>query len=81
MLRFSILAALIFAPFLTLPVLPASASGCASAASQVASQTGGQVIGVQAANQGGQAVCVVTVLVPGSGGGPPQRRTVTVPAG
>lgn len=52
-------------------------SGCASAASQAAAQTGGEVIGVQ---QSGN-VCVVTVLIRDpQGQRPPSRQTVRIPA-
>lgn len=52
---------------------------CSAAASQAAAQTGGQVLSVQASNQGGQTVCVVTVLIPGEGGERPRRTTITIP--
>lgn len=57
----------------------ALAGDCSSAASQVAAQTGGQVLSVSAKNQGGQTVCKVTVLVPASGNERPKKMTVTVP--
>lgn len=54
--------------------------GCASAAAQAQSQTGGQVIRAQMSTQGGQKVCVVTVLVSDpSGAKPATRKTVTIP--
>ncbi|KQT88560.1 hypothetical protein ASG48_02070 [Aurantimonas sp. Leaf443] len=55
-----------------------AAADCSGAASQAASQTGGQVLSVSPRQQGGQTVCVVTVLVPGKDGGRPRRQTVTI---
>ncbi|KAA0971060.1 hypothetical protein FPY71_11485 [Aureimonas fodinaquatilis] len=52
---------------------------CSAAASQAAAQSGGQVLSVTMAQQGGRTVCVVTLLVPGRDGGRPRRTTVTVP--
>lgn len=52
---------------------------CSAAAAQAAAQTGGQVLSVSASNQGGQTVCVVTVLIPGQGGERPRRTTITLP--
>jgi len=55
-----------------------AASDCSGAASRAASQTGGQVLSVSTRNQGGQMVCVVTVLVPGKGNERPRKRTITI---
>jgi hypothetical protein len=59
---------------------PSAASGdCSAAAAQVVAQTGGQLLSATPSNQGGQAVCKVTVLVPGAGNERPKKVTVTVP--
>ncbi|MCQ0989597.1 hypothetical protein [Jiella marina] len=55
-----------------------AASDCSGAASRAARQTGGQVLSVSTRNQGGQMVCVVTVLVPGKGNERPRKRTITI---
>lgn len=52
---------------------------CSGAANQVVSQTGGQLLSASAQTQGGQAVCVITVLVPGNGNDRPKKVTVSVP--
>ncbi|PWW02226.1 hypothetical protein DFR52_102894 [Hoeflea marina] len=57
---------------------PALAGDCSGAASQVAAQTGGQVLSVSAKSQGGGTVCQVTVLIPGNGNERPKKKTVTV---
>lgn len=59
------------------PMLLAAAD-CSSAASRAARQTGGQVLSVSTRTQGGQTVCVVTVLVPGKGNERPRKQTVTI---
>ncbi|NDV87787.1 hypothetical protein GTW51_13860 [Aurantimonas aggregata] len=51
---------------------------CSGAAAQAAAQTGGQVLSVSSREEGGQTVCVVTVLVPGTDGGRPRKETVTI---
>ncbi len=53
--------------------------GCSAAAAQAAAQSGGQVLSVQIADQGGRTVCVVTVLVPARDGSRPRRQTITIP--
>ncbi|WP_019996459.1 hypothetical protein [Aureimonas ureilytica] len=53
--------------------------GCSAAAAEAAAQTGGQVLSVQMAEQGGRTVCVVTVLVPARDGSRPRRQTITIP--
>lgn len=55
-----------------------AAADCSGAARRAASQTGGQVLSVSTRNQGGQTVCVVTVLVPGKGDERPRKRTITI---
>mgnify|MGYP003644710618 CR=1 FL=1 len=59
------------------PTLMAAAD-CSGAASRAARQTGGQVLSVSTQTQGGQTVCVVTVLVPGKGNQRPRKQTVTI---
>lgn len=56
-----------------------AAADCSGAASQVVGQTGGQLLSASAQTQGGQTVCVITVLVPGSGNERPKKVTVSVP--
>ena len=55
-----------------------AAGDCSDAGSKAASQTGGQVLSVSSRQQGGQTVCIVTVLVPGKDGGRPRKQTVTI---
>ena len=52
---------------------------CSGAASQVVGQTGGQLLSASAQSEGGQTVCVITVLVPGNGNERPKKVTVSVP--
>lgn len=59
-------------------VLPALAD-CAAAANRVVAQTGGQLLSAEPGKSGGQAVCTVTVLVPGSGSERPRKVSMTVP--
>ena len=59
---------------------PAAAADCYGIDQQIAAQNGGQLANVREANQGGQPVCVVVVLVPGKGGGRPRRQEFVVPA-
>lgn len=69
------------------PVVPISgdaeilrvAVDCSGAAAQVVSQTGGQLLSASAQNQGGQPVCVITVLVPSNGSDRPKKVTISVP--
>ena len=56
-----------------------TATDCSGAASQVVGQTGGQLLSASPQTQGGQTVCVITVLVPGNGYERPKKVTVTVP--
>lgn len=56
-----------------------TAADCSRAASQVVGQTGGQLLSASAQTQGGQVVCVITVLVPGNGSERPKKVTVSVP--
>jgi len=55
------------------------AADCSGAANQVMRQTGGQLLSASAKTQGGQTVCVITVLVPGNGYERPKKVTVSVP--
>ena len=55
-----------------------AAADCSGAAAQAAAQTGGRVLSVSSRDEGGQTVCVVTVLVPGTDGGRPRKETVTI---
>ena len=57
-----------------------AAADCYAVGQQVAAQKGGELYGANAANRGGQEVCVVVVLVPGTNGKPPRRVEVVVPA-
>ena len=59
---------------------PAAAADCYAIGQQVAAQNGGQLANVREANQGGQPVCVIVVLVPGKDGGRPRRQEFVVPA-
>jgi chemotaxis protein CheY-P-specific phosphatase CheC len=52
---------------------------CSAAAAQVVSETGGQLLSASAQTQSGQTVCVITVLVPGSGDERPRKITISVP--
>jgi len=63
-----------------LGVQPAAAADCFGVGQQIAAQNGGQLANVREANQGGQTVCVVVVLVPGKDGGRPRRQEFVVPA-
>ncbi|OCW55867.1 hypothetical protein AWJ14_14940 [Hoeflea olei] len=56
-----------------------AAADCSGAAAQVVGQTGGQLLSASPKNQGGQTVCEITVLVPGSGNERPKKVTVRVP--
>ncbi|WP_435663286.1 hypothetical protein [Hoeflea sp.] len=55
------------------------AADCSDAANRVVGQSGGQLLSASAQTQGGQAVCVITVLVPGNGNERPKKVTVSVP--
>ncbi len=54
------------------------AASCSGAAAEAAAQTGGQVLSVSSREQGGQTVCLVTLLIPGEEGGRPRKTTVTI---
>ena len=55
------------------------AADCSGAANQVVRQPGGQLPSASAQSSGGGTVCVITVLVPGSGNERPKKVTVSVP--
>ncbi|MCB8836088.1 hypothetical protein [Aurantimonas sp. VKM B-3413] len=59
-------------------LLRMAAGDCSGAAARAESQTGGKVLSVSTQQQGGQMVCVVTVLVPAQGGERPRKKTVTI---
>jgi len=52
---------------------------CSGAANKVVRQTGGQLLSASAQTDGGQVVCVITVLVPGNGYDRPKKVTISVP--
>lgn len=54
---------------------------CYAVGEQVAAQNGGTLAKASAAQQGGQTVCVIVVLVPGKDGQRPRRIQVVVPVG
>ena len=57
-----------------------AAADCYSIGQQIAAENGGQLANVREANQGGQPVCIVVVLIPGKDGSHPRRDQFTVPA-
>lgn len=57
------------------------AADCYSIGQQVAAQNGGTLAKASEASQGGQAVCVIVVLVPGKDGQRPRRTEIVVPQG
>ncbi len=62
------------------PDLVIFASGdCYAIGQQIAQQNGGTLAKAQAANQGGQDVCVIVVLVPAKNGQRPRRQEFVVP--
>jgi hypothetical protein len=54
-------------------------SDCYAVGQQVAAQNGGTLARASQSKQGGRAVCVIVVLVPGKDGQRPRRREVVVP--
>ncbi|MFC5385361.1 hypothetical protein ACFPLB_05185 [Aquamicrobium segne] len=60
---------------------PVAAADCYSVGQRVAAQNGGTLAKASEANRGGQAVCVIVVLVPGKGGERPRRTEIVVPKG
>jgi hypothetical protein len=57
------------------------ASDCYAVGQQVAAQKGGTLAKASQSTRGGQAVCVIVVLVPGKDGERPRRAEVVVPQG
>lgn len=53
---------------------------CYAIGEQVAADNGGTLAGATPSTQGGQAVCVVVVLIPGKDGERPRRERFVVPA-
>ena len=54
-------------------------SDCYSIGQQVAAERGGTLAKAQQSTKGGQAVCVIVVLLPGKDGGRPRRTQIVVP--
>lgn len=61
--------------------LIAVADDCYAIGQEVAAQNGGTLAKASSATRGGQAVCVIVVLVPGKDGERPRRAEMVVPAG
>lgn len=57
------------------------ASDCYAVGQQVAAEKGGTLAKASQATRGGQAVCVIVVLVPGKDGERPRRAEIVVPQG
>jgi hypothetical protein len=57
----------------------AVAGDCYAVGQQVAAQNGGTLAKASQATRGGQAVCVIVVLVPGKDGERPRRSEIVVP--
>lgn len=62
------------------PVMPVAAD-CYAVGQQVAAQKGGTLAKASQSTRGGQAVCVIVVLVPGKDGERPRRAEIVVPQG
>lgn len=58
-----------------------AAADCYAIGQQVAAQNGGTLAKASQADEGGQPVCVIVVLVPGKDGQRPRRMEIVVPAG
>ncbi len=56
----------------------ANAASCAAKANAVASRNDARVLAVSAVNQGGKAMCRITVLIKSNNGGPARKKTVVV---
>lgn len=56
-----------------------AASDCYAIGQQVAQQNGGTLAKASQSTRGGQAVCVIVVLVPGKDGQRPRRSEIVVP--
>jgi hypothetical protein len=57
-----------------------AAADCYAVGQRVAAQNGGTLARASASNRGGQAVCVIVVVVPARDGQRPRRMEVVVPA-
>ena len=57
------------------------AADCYAVGQEVAAQKGGTLAKASSSTRGGQAVCVIVVLVPGKDGERPRRAEVVVPQG
>ncbi|MFK0688541.1 hypothetical protein ACFX5Q_10095 [Mesorhizobium sp. IMUNJ 23033] len=68
----------VVAPADTQPIVLA-ASDCYAIGQQVAEQNGGTLAKASQTTRGGQAVCVIVVLVPGKDGQRPRRSEFVVP--
>jgi hypothetical protein len=68
----------VVAPDQPTPVVLA-ASDCYAIGQQVAEQNGGTLAKASQSTRGGQAVCVIVVLVPGKDGQRPRRSEIVVP--
>ncbi len=55
-----------------------AAADCYGVGQSVAARSGGKLAKAVPATRGGQAVCVIVVLVPGKDGGRPRRKEVVV---
>ncbi|WP_192181058.1 hypothetical protein [Mesorhizobium amorphae] len=56
-----------------------AADDCYAIGQQVAEQNGGTLAKASQSTRGGQAVCVIVVLVPGKNGQRPRRSEIVVP--
>jgi hypothetical protein len=74
------LAVPVVVPQATNPVVPVAAD-CYAVGQQVAAQKGGTLAKASQSTRGGQAVCVIVVLVPGKDGERPRRAEIVVPQG
>ena len=62
------------------PMVLAQGADCYAIGQRVAAEMGGRLAAANAENQGGQTVCRIVVLIPGSDGERPRRAEVVVPA-
>ena len=67
-------------PAYSAPVVSVAAD-CYAVGQQVAAQNGGTLAKASSSTRGGQAVCVIVVLVPGKEGERPRRAEIVVPQG
>jgi hypothetical protein len=56
-----------------------AAADCYAIGQQIAAQNGATLAKASQANQGGQPVCVIVVLVPGKDGQRPRRQEFVIP--